>query len=86
MNLRTVKAVVLLFVIPYYTSAIKVQGYLYIGVTLSVHLSARRCLCKHNSSLTYRLILMTLYIVAVYKLRICMKEANPCPNYFKGDN
>ena len=29
---------------------------------------------------------MKLYTVAVYNLRICMKEDNPSQNYFKGDN
>jgi len=31
-------------------------------------------------------ILIKLYIVAAYFLRICMKEDNLDPNYFKGDN
>jgi len=29
---------------------------------------------------------MKLYTVAEYYLRKCMKEDNPGPNYFKGDN
>jgi len=29
---------------------------------------------------------MKLYIVAAYLLRMCMKEDNLGPNYFKGDN
>jgi len=32
------------------------------------------------------LILVKLYTVAVCELRMCMKEDNPGPNYFKGDN
>ena len=31
-------------------------------------------------------ILMKLYTVTVYKLRMCLKDANPDSNYFKGDN
>ena len=42
--------------------------------------------CKLNP-LTDELILMKLvYTVAVYKLRICMKDDIPCLNCFKGDN
>jgi len=29
---------------------------------------------------------MKLYTVAVYNLRICMKDDNPSLNYIKGDN
>jgi len=31
-------------------------------------------------------ILMKLYTVAVYHLRMCMKEDNPCPNQQQRDN
>ena len=36
--------------------------------------------CKLNSSLLDELILMKLYIVTVYYLRMCIKEDNPRPN------
>ena len=69
-------------------------------ITLSVRLSARpsvcpsicpSCLsvqmsCKHNSPLRDIQMLMKVYTVAVYDLRMCKKEDNPGPNYFKGDN
>jgi len=42
--------------------------------------------CKCNSSLKDEPIQMNLCTVAVYNLRICMKEDNPGLNYFKGDN
>jgi len=42
--------------------------------------------CSQNSSLTDEPVLMKHYIVAVNNLRMCMKENNPSPNYFKGDN
>ena len=50
-------------------------------VPLPVQLS-----CKCNSSLTDQPILMKLYTVTVFDMRICRKEDNPGPNYFKGDN
>jgi len=31
-------------------------------------------------------VLMKLYTCVVYGLRMCMKEDNPSPNCFKGDN
>jgi len=33
----------------------------------------------------YEPIQMKLYTVAVYDLRMCMKEDNPSPKYFKQD-
>mgnify|MGYP000026507104 FL=1 len=39
-----------------------------------------------NSSLTDEPKLMKLYIVVVYDLRMCIKEGNPSPNYFKADS
>jgi len=47
------------------------------------------CLSKFLLSATVThlyLILMKLYIVVVYNLRMCMKVENPSPNIFKGDN
>jgi len=41
---------------------------------------------QRNSSLTDNLILMKPYTVTELDLRICMKEDNSDPNYFKGDN
>jgi len=29
---------------------------------------------------------MKLYTAVVYQLTMCMKEGDPGPNYFKGDN
>ena len=45
-----------------------------------------RLSCKCSSSLMDEPMLMKLYTVAVYTLRMCMKEDNPGSNYFKGDN
>ena len=42
--------------------------------------------CKCNSSLTDQPILMKLNTVALYKLRMCMKEDYPGLKYCKGDN
>ena len=42
--------------------------------------------CKHNSSLTDEPILMKLYTVIVYDMKMCMKKENPDSNYFKWDN
>jgi len=46
--------------------------------------------CKYNSSLTEEQILMKLYTVLLYDLRLYMKEAYSSSNYicsyFKGDN
>ena len=39
--------------------------------------------CKSYSSWADESILMKLYTVAVYNLRMCMKEDNPGPYYFK---
>jgi len=41
--------------------------------------------CSRNS-FTDEQIMMRLNLVAVYKLRMCMKEDNPGLNVFKGDN
>ena len=41
--------------------------------------------CKCNPSFS-DIIQMELNIVAVYDLRMCMKEDNPSLNYFKGDD
>jgi len=46
--------------------------------TMSVHISH-----KHNSALTDKLI---LYTVVVFNLKMCIREGNPGPNYFTGDN
>ena len=54
----------------------------YIRITLYVHLSKYVV----SSSLTEEPILMKLYTVTVYNLRMCVKEENPCPKYFKWDN
>ena len=53
----------------------------YIGITLSVHIS-----CKCNSSQIDEPILMKVYTVVLYGLRMYMKEDNPGPNNIKGDN
>jgi len=50
-------------------------------VRQSVHMS-----CKHNSRVTDGPILMKHYTVAVYNLRICMKEDNRGLKYFKGEH
>jgi len=42
--------------------------------------------CKHNSLIEDELILMKLYIVVVYNLRMCIKEENPGSKCIKGDN
>ena len=42
--------------------------------------------CKCNSALTDKPILLKLYTVAVFNLRMCLKEDNPCLDFFKGDN
>jgi len=43
--------------------------------------------CKCNSSLTKgQMQLMKLITVAVYDLRVCIKEFNPGLNNFKEDN
>jgi len=56
----------------------------YKRINLSVH-QAVHMTCKCNSSLMDEPILMKLYTVAVYNLRVYMKD-NPGPNFFKGDN
>ena len=48
--------------------------------SLSVYTS-----CKGNFSLMDKLMLMKLYRVVFYNLRMCMKEDNLGPKYFKGD-
>ena len=45
-----------------------------------VHMSS-----KVNKSLTDWPVLIKLYTVVVYNLRMCMKENNPVRTYFKGD-
>ena len=52
-----------------------------VGSSLSVQMS-HEPIC----SLTNKMILMKLYTVAVYFPRMSMKEDNPGPDYFKGDN
>ena len=52
-----------------------------LSVWQSVHIS-----CKHYSSKTDELILMEICAVVVYHMRICIKEDNPGPNYFKVDH
>ena len=42
--------------------------------------------CEGISSLIDELMLMKLHKVAIYKLRMCMKEDNFGLKYFKGDN
>ena len=54
-------------------------------VRLSVHSSVHMS-WNQNFSLTIGLILVKLYKVSVYDRRMCMKEDNLSPNYFKGDN
>jgi len=63
----------LLFAINFYYPAKNVLG-IYIETALSMS-------CKHHSSFTEEPILMKLYIpvVAIYNLRIYMKEDNPGP-------
>ena len=66
----------------------------FIGITLSVCPSVRLSicpsvnlyLCKCSFFLMDKQILMKLYTVAVYDLRMCMKERNHGQNYFKGDS
>jgi len=41
---------------------------------------------RRNSSLIDEWILMKLYTVEVYDLRMCMKEDNPGQKYVKEDN
>ena len=50
-------------------------------VHLSIHIS-----CKPNSPLKDEPILLKLYTVVDYDLRMCMKNHNLDPKYFKGDN
>ena len=60
-------------------------GGVYIGITMSVRLSvhmSRHC----NISSTDESILTKLYTIIVNDLKMCMKEDNPSPNYFKGNN
>jgi len=40
---------------------------------------------KSTMSSIIKIYLLQPYIVAVYHLRMCMKEDNPSPNYFKRD-
>ena len=49
-------------------------------VRISVQIS-----CKPNSSWLHELILMALYTVAVYNVRMCMKENSSGLKYLKGD-
>ena len=62
------------------------QGYVRIilpvcsPVCFSVQMSCKRF------SFTDELILIKLYTVTVYDLRMCMKEDNPSLKYFKGDS
>ena len=56
----------------------------YIEFSLSVPLSTHMP-CKRNYSLTEELILLKLYTLAEYDLRMCMEEEDPGPKYFKED-
>ena len=49
---------------------------------LSIHLSIFRL---SATPLTDK-VLMKLYTIVVYNLRMCMRKDNPGPKYFKGDN
>ena len=41
--------------------------------------------CKCIYSLNEELILLKLYTLAVYDLRMCLEEEDPGPKYFKED-
>ena len=57
----------------------------YIGMAQSISLSV--CLSKCLVSTTsLKVIMMKLYTVDLYNLRIAIKEYNLCPKYIKGDN
>jgi len=64
----------------FYTPRIQCFGGGIIGINLTVRLSISLI------STTDESILINLYTVAIYNLKICMKDDNPCLNYFKGDN
>jgi len=57
------------------------NGPVHQSICLSVQMS-----CKHNFSQTVEMIMMKLYTVDLYNLRIAIKEYNLCPKYIKGGN
>ena len=68
--------------VQFYSPQAKFRGC--IGITLPICPSI--CPCFVSATPPSKPILMKLYTVAVYDLKVCMKEDNHDPNYFKGDN
>jgi len=58
----------------------------YIPRAIKVHPTVQKMSCKRNSFLTHELILIKLYTVVVFNLRMCIKKNNPGWKYFKGDD
>jgi len=74
----------------FYSPQAKFRGC--IGITLPIcpsicpPICPSICPCFVSATPPSKPILMKLYTVAVYDLKVYMKEDNHDPNYFKGDN